>query len=409
MSEMIYTDGAFTANQEGRARRLLRICLWLVAVFSGSWAAGIYLLVHGEHMVLAVAFNVIISLLSFIALLFRQRIPFRVLAHLVLIILFIFIWFIQLKLEGLSSERTATANLWFLVLAVGAVLVLYRESRMVLIGYVALAFVSFAVCSFDILESSTLMALDQQGRMFARGITFVCSFVTLTLLTLAWDKEVRDAEGKLVSVNNRMEELLVNMLPRSISERLRREGKAFADGIAECSVMFVDIVGFTKISFGLPPSELVKLLDEIFSSFDELTTNAGLEKIKTIGDSYMVAAGIPDPRPDHAQSLVRLAMEMQAVIRRYGMHIRCGINSGNVVAGVIGRRKFIYDLWGDTVNVASRMESHGVTDEIQVTETTANLIKDEFELTRRDDVPIKGKGLMTVFLVSGVAFGARHT
>jgi class 3 adenylate cyclase len=166
----------------------------------------------------------------------------------------------------------------------------------------------------------------------------------------------------------------------------------------------VDIVGFTKMSSVMPPEQLVRFLDQIFSDFDELTSSAGLEKIKTMGDAYMVAAGIPDPRADHAAALVRLAMEMQAVIRRHGLHIRCGINSGNVVAGVIGRKKFIYDLWGDTVNVASRMESQGLSDQIQVTESTASLIRDQFDLERRADIDIKGKGMMPVYLVTGVTF-----
>ncbi len=404
MTTSIYTDRTFNSNQEYRARRLLTISLWLIAVLAGSWAAGIYFLVHGENTGVAVAFNAVISALSFAALFFNRRIPLRALSHSVFTGLFFYIWFLQLKVEGLSNARPASANLWFLVLAVGAVLIFYREKRIVLMGYIALLFTSFAVCSFGGFESLPVILLGHREWLMAHGITLVSVFFALTLLTQAWDKEIRDAEGNLVIANNKMEELLVNMLPQTISDRLRRDGKTFADGISDCSVMFVDIVGFTKISSTMPPDELVKYLDEIFSSFDELTSAAGLEKIKTIGDSYMVAAGIPDPRADHAQALVKLAMEMQAVIRRYGLHVRCGINSGSVVAGVIGRKKFIYDLWGDTVNVASRMESQGVTDEIQVTEATADLIKEQFDLTPRDAIEIKGKGLMPVFLVSGVAF-----
>lgn len=405
MAELVYTDIAFAEQQEIRARKIMRIILWVVAIVSFAWALAIIFFIRGDGA--AAVFDSAISILAFASLYFERRVALRVFAHVAVWVGFIYIWFTQLKIEGLSRSESASVNQWFLVLAVATVLFLIRENRLVLGGYIAMAFASFVVCGFRLLESPPMIALGPEGTVLAHGITFVSVFVTVILLTLAWAREVRDAEEKLTIANNRMEELLANMLPRSISERLRRDGKTFADGIAECSVMFVDIVGFTKMSSKMPPDELVQLLDEIFSKFDELTVSAGLEKIKTIGDSYMVAAGIPDQRTDHAQALIRLAMDMQAVIRGYGMHIRCGINSGNVVAGVIGRKRFIYDLWGDTVNVASRMESQGVTDEIQITEATANLVRQEFDVVRQEDISVKGKGDMPVFLVAGVTFGAR--
>lgn len=405
MAELVYTDIAFAEQQEIRARKMMRIILWVVAIVSFGWAVAIIFFIRGDSA--AAVFDSAISILAIASLYFEKRVVFRVLAHLVIWVCFIHIWFVQLKVEGLSRSESASVNQWFLVLAVATVLILIHENRLVLGGYIAMAFASFVVCGFRLFESPSMIPLGPEGTVLAHGITFVSVFVTVILLTLAWAREVRDAEEKLTNANNRMEELLANMLPRSISERLRRDGKTFADGIAECSVMFVDIVGFTKMSSKMPPDELVQLLDEIFSKFDELTVSAGLEKIKTIGDSYMVAAGIPDQRTDHAQALIRLAMDMQAVIRGYGMHIRCGINSGNVVAGVIGRKRFIYDLWGDTVNVASRMESQGVTDEIQITEATANLVRQEFDVVRQEDISVKGKGDMPVFLVAGVTFGAR--
>jgi len=404
MAELIYTDIAFAEQQEVRARKLMRMVLWVVAIVSFGWAVAITFFIHGDS---ATAVFSGLTMLAFASLYFERRVAVSVLAHLVIWVCFVYIWFVQLAVEGLSQSVSASVHLWFLVLAVGAVLFLIHESRLVLGGYIAMAFASFVVCGFRLIESPPMITLDPAGTVLAQGVTSVTVFVTVILLTLAWAREVRDAEGKLTIANNRMEDLLANMLPRSISDRLRRDGKTFADGITECSVMFVDIVGFTKMSSKMPPDELVRLLDEIFSKFDELTVNAGLEKIKTIGDSYMVAAGIPDQRADHAQALIRLAMEMQAVIRGYGMHIRCGINSGNVVAGVIGRKRFIYDLWGDTVNVASRMESQGVTDEIQITEATANLVRNEFDVVQRENISVKGKGDMPVFLVAGVTFGAK--
>lgn len=406
MTELVYTDIAFAQQQEIRARKMMRIVLWVVAIVSFGWAATFTFFIHGDS---AAAVFSAITMLAFASLYLEKRVAFRVLAHLVIWVCFFYIWFVQLKVEGLSQSAVASVNLWFLGLAVATVLFLIRERRLVLGGYIALAFASFVVCGFRLFEFPPTITLSPAETVIAQGFTSITVFVTVVLLTLAWAREVRDAEEKLTIANNRMEELLANMLPRAISDRLRRDGKTFADGIAECSVMFVDIVGFTKMSSKMPPDELVQLLDEIFSKFDELTVNAGLEKIKTIGDSYMVAAGLPDRRTDHAQALIKLAMDMQAVIRGYGMHIRCGINSGNVVAGVIGRKRFIYDLWGDTVNVASRMESQGVTDGIQITEATANLVREEFDVVRQEDISVKGKGDMPVFLVAGVTFGARRT
>lgn len=408
MSRTVYTDLAFSARREVRAQRVLNIALAIIAVLSGCWAIGIALFVDGEQVWLAVAFNIVVATLSAALLLLHHRLAFRLQAHLVVAVSYLYICFLQLKVEGLSPVLPPSVHLWFLVLAVIATLVMFRERRAVLIAYMTVTLLTFNFFTFTTLESAPVIAFAHKERLLAQGLTFLSVFITMIVLMLAWDREVRNAEDNLLIANNLMEDLLVNMLPRRISERLRREGKTFADGVPDCSVMFVDIVGFTKLSSDMPPDQLVMYLDEIFSDFDELTSRAGLEKIKTMGDSYMVAAGIPDPRPDHAQALVRLAMEMQAVIRRHGLHVRCGINSGSVVAGVIGRKKFIYDLWGDTVNVASRMESQGVTDEIQVTETTARLIRDQFALTARADIDIKGKGKMPVFLVAGVRFRPNH-
>jgi class 3 adenylate cyclase len=382
--------------------------LWVLATLSVGWAVVITLFIKGDGVAIGVAFNLCIATLSALALRFDGKFTVRTLAHLAFAVSFFYIWFLQLKMEGLSRNTSASVHLWFLMELMAALLILIHERRAVMISYTVIAMASFSVCSFKLIDSPSLMQMDPGEMTFARGMTYLSVFVTTILLTFAWEKEVRDAEQNLAQTNRRLEDLLANMLPRAVSDRLKRDSTAFADAITHCSVMFVDIVGFTKKSEGMPPDEVVKLLDDIFSNFDELTTKAGLEKIKTIGDSYMVAAGIPEPRADHAQSLVRLAMEMQAVIRRYGLQIRCGINSGKVVAGVIGRKRFIYDLWGDTVNVASRMESHGVVDEIQMTEATASLVGSEFELTRRDDIEVKGKGQMPVFLVAGVAFGTRQ-
>jgi guanylate cyclase len=165
------------------------------------------------------------------------------------------------------------------------------------------------------------------------------------------------------------------------------------------------MVGFTPLSEALPPVEMVELLNEVFSFFDSLLDKYGVEKIRTIGDSYMVASGVPRGRADHAQALTAMALEMRDATsaRTFGnghpVNFRIGINSGSMIAGVIGRRKFVYDVWGDAVNIASRMESHGLGGAVQITQATYELIKDEFVCEPRGTVQVKGKGEMEVWLV----------
>jgi len=201
------------------------------------------------------------------------------------------------------------------------------------------------------------------------------------------------------------ENLLLNILPKEIAAILKNENRTVADHFDGASILFADVVNFTPMSAGMSPTELVELLNEVFSYFDMLVEKHGLEKIKTIGDCYMVASGVPRQRPDHAHALVRMALEMQSYIdgrtfqggRR--LAFRIGINSGPVVAGVIGRKKFMYDLWGDAVNTASRMESHGLAGGIQVTAPVYDRLRDDYEFGSGRAVEVKGKGLMTTYLL----------
>ncbi len=207
------------------------------------------------------------------------------------------------------------------------------------------------------------------------------------------------------------ERLLLNVLPQAIAERLKEFDKevdgAIAEYFNEATILFADIVGFTPLSARMSPIELVNLLNEMFSKFDQLTENYGLEKIKTIGDAYMVAGGLPVHKPDHAASVALMALEMQQAIQQFqvdmdeSFQIRIGIHTGPVIAGVIGIKKFIYDLWGDTVNLASRMESSGLPGKIQVTAETYEILKDEYIFEERGQILVKGKGEMTTYWLIG--------
>lgn len=398
---VVYTDVAFAADRE-RHYRLTAIASLLVVFLNGLFWAWMAYRFDAPVMM---AVNLAFAALALPLLLLSNRLTGDVLFHAPVILAFCFVWTYLIVVEGVPGSYFPTLNhWWFLAIAVAALLLFSSSSRWMW-GYTLLTAGSFIVCELGLIRVSPFgqpspAYLAAAG--FMQGTTRISVFVAVLVLAGVFVTSIASAEKQLVLANGRLESLLENMLPKSIAQRLRREGRTFADGYSECSVLFVDLVGFTPLASTLAPKDLVRLLDEIFSRFDELTEQRGLEKIKTIGDAYMAAAGLPEPRPDHAQACVALAISMRSVIREYpGLGARIGINSGSVVAGIIGKRRFIYDLWGDTVNIASRMESHGVVDEIQVSETTARRIADTYDTAPRGQIEIKGKGRMPVYLVTG--------
>jgi adenylate cyclase len=244
--------------------------------------------------------------------------------------------------------------------------------------------------------TSTMLALNVIGAGSV-AFTLLASFASQ-----------RDAALRaLRAEQEKAEELLVNVLPSSIAERLKGTTRSIADAFESASILFADVVDFTPLARRLAPAEVVGVLDELFSHFDTFVERHGLEKIKTIGDCYMAASGVPDPTPDHARKAALLALDMRnavaysAIAGRRGLELRIGINSGPVVAGVIGTKRFLYDLWGDAVNTASRMEEHGTPGEIQITQATYELLKDEFVCRRRGTIEVKGKGQMETWYLVG--------
>ena len=217
-------------------------------------------------------------------------------------------------------------------------------------------------------------------------------------------KAVYISEDNLNKEQQKSERLLLNILPKEIAAILKDEDRIIADHHKGASILFADVVNFTPMSANMAPIELVELLNEVFTHLDVLVEKYGLEKIKTIGDCYMVAAGVPRARVDHAHAITSMALNMRDSISKKEFNgkrltFRIGINSGPVVAGVIGQKKFIYDLWGDAVNTASRMESHGSSGVIQITEATYHLIKDSFICEPKGSIDVKGKGMMKVWHV----------
>jgi class 3 adenylate cyclase len=253
----------------------------------------------------------------------------------------------------------------------------------------------------------------QQWQTVLYNNFFLLSFIVIGAATSYVLERLRREEfireRALEQERARSDALLHNILPREIAARLRTNRATIAEGADDVSVLFADIVGFTPLSETLPPAQVVALLDTLFTRFDVLCRRRGIEKIKTIGDAYMAVAGVPRPDPDHAASIAELALDMQGVVAFLAprwpgpLALRIGISSGPVVAGVIGQEKFAYDLWGDTVNTASRMESHGSAGQIQISATTHRLLKGRYVLGAPHQTTVKGKGPITTYFLRGRA------
>lgn len=259
--------------------------------------------------------------------------------------------------------------------------------------------------------------LSQRAADLPAGVVtafFVLNIVGVTVsayLMLAYFVEQRERIHSALEVEQeRSERLLLNVLPPPIADRLKDDTGVIAERYDQVSVLFADLVDFTPHTMSMPPEELVALLDRIFTAFDQRTEALGLEKIKTIGDAYMVAGGVPEAQPEHVQAVARLALAMREDTIAIGestgqtwLNLRIGVDTGPVVAGVIGRRKFIYDLWGDTVNTASRMQTSGLPGQIQVTARVASALGEGFATQAKGTIDLKGKGPTEVFLLDDIS------
>ena len=296
-------------------------------------------------------------------------------------------------------EESSTVLMWSLLAPLGAV-AFDRPGRAWPWFGAFVATILLSVALSEVVRPDPADLPDAFVRTFDLLNIILVSFVALLLLvTFARGRETAQA---------RVEALLLNVLPAEVAERLQSDPNSIADHFDEASILFADVVEFTPLSSRLEAREVVQFLDRLFTSFDELVDRHDVEKIKTIGDCYMAAAGVPSQRPDHAHALARLALDMRERAKDclpedadHDLRLRIGISSGPVVAGVIGRRRFLYDLWGDTVNMASRMESHGTPDCIQITRPTYELLREDFEIEPLGPVDVKGKGTVETWRLLG--------
>jgi guanylate cyclase len=371
-------------------KSLLVICSFPFTFAGFAW--GVMYFLFDEALAGAIPFTYsLISILTFVRFARTHRYAAFRFSQLFLILLLPF-----LMMAALGGFINGSAVLlWSLVSPLGALL--FDHPRRALRWFAA--FVAL------ILLSGFLQAYVRTGNNLPPGVVIFFFAINLFGVSSIVFLMISYFVGQKNIFQQKSESLLLNILPREIAAILKNESRTIADHYDEASVLFADMVGFTPLSAELPPVEVVELLNEAFSFFDSLLDKYGVEKIRTIGDSYMVASGVPQGRPDHAAALVRMALEMRDFIAghvfRNGRQVRfrIGINTGSVIAGVIGKRKFVYDVWGDAVNVASRMESHGMSGGIQITRATYERIKDDFICEPRGAVHVKGKGEMEAWLV----------
>jgi adenylate cyclase len=371
-------------------KSLLVVCAIPFMLAGAAW--GIMYILFKEPLAGAIPLSYsAISLFSIIHFGWTRQYRFFRFSQLTLILLLPF--FLMVALGGFINGSAVI--LWSLISPLGAML--FDKPRraprwfLAFAGLVALSgFLQPYIRLTNHLSSSLVIFFFAMNLMAVGALVFMMIFYFV---------------GQKNMFQQKSETLLLNILPKEIAAILKNESRTIADHYEEASVLFADMVGFTPLSAQLPPVEMVELLNEAFSFFDSLLDKYDVEKIRTIGDSYMAVSGVPHRHTDHAQALVRMALEMRDYISthtfRNGQRVnfRIGINSGSMIAGVIGRRKFVYDVWGDAVNIASRMESHGLGGAVQITQTTYELIKDEFVCEPRGTVNVKGKGEMEVWLV----------
>ena len=387
-------------TDEVRLQKSLLVIGALMFILAGAlW--GLMYIFFGEPVAGSIPlFYAIVSFLSIILFGLTRRYHFFRFSQLLLILLLPFL--LMVALGGFVNSSAIV--LWSLICPFGALI--FDEpchAPRWFLAYLGLVIVS------GFLQPYVRVANNLPPPLvlffFVANIGAVSTIAFVLLYSFVGQKN--SALGLLKLEQEKSENLLLNIFPKEIAVILKNENRTIADHYDGASVLFADMVDFTPMTAEMTPVEMVELLNEIFSHFDSLVEKSGLEKIKTVGDCYMVAAGVPRPRPDHARALTHLALEMRAFLKSRTfkasrpVDFRIGINSGPVLAGVIGRKKFIYDLWGDAVNTASRMESHGIGGAIQITRNTYNLIKDDFVCEPRGTVNVKGKGEMDVWFVTG--------
>lgn len=388
-------------NSDLRLKKTLLLGIaTMVALAAFFWSA-VYAW-FGEYLPAAIPFSyAVVSSLSITVFILTRRYQFFRFSQLLLILVLPFL--LMLSLGGFVNSSAVI--LWSLLCPLGALL--FATPRQAVIWFGAyLGLVAASGFLQPLLRVDSSLPDPMVLFLFAMNIASVS---TIAFILLNYFVRQEQQSMQLLKVEqDRSERLLLNVLPKEIAGELKEGNRLVAQQHDAVSILFADIVGFTGMSERLTPCNVVELLNEVFSHFDSIVEQYGLEKIRVIGDSYMVVAGAPRERPDHAQILARLALEMKQCQCKSEapdgnkLRFRIGINSGPVVAGIIGQSKFHYDVWSDAVNIAARMESHGIPGEIQIARPTYELIRNEFICRPRGAIVVKGKDKMETWFLDGI-------
>ena len=382
-------------SEDERLRKATFLLSVGVTIFLGlAWGTAFVLLGYRLPAAVPLAYSILaaFSLALFIR---TKRYPLFRSIHLLLMLVLPFLF--QLSMGGFVASGGMV--MWSFMAPIGAlVLAGTRHGVPWFAGFVALVILSGLL---DPVVPGVAVSPATVIIFFVLNISALSALVYLLLQYFM--RGLERTRAALEAEQENSERLLLNVLPEPIARRLLHGEELIADAFSEVTVLFADIVDFTQMSDRLAPEQAVEMLNEVFSVFDQLAERWGLEKIKTIGDAYMAVAGVPIPRVDHAEAVAEMALAMREVAVTRHLEVRIGIDSGPVVAGVIGRRKFSYDLWGDTVNTANRMESHGLPGEIQVTPRLYRRLSEKYRFQPRGPVSVKGKGEMEPYLLMGRA------
>jgi len=368
------------------------VCIFWIFTLSG--------LGEGYALMALVPYVYIIVSYASLLIFYRSK-KFEYFTFTQLVMLLVMPFFMQWAIGG--YEASSGIAIWAILSPIGALMILgTRQSTPWLILFVLLAVISWKL-NYLFEGNSLPIPRHIKDTFFLMNIMGTACILYGVMRFFQNQKERTLQELSLEQA--RSEKLLLNILPRSIANRLKENDMRIADSHESVTVLFADIVGFTKLTASMPPAELVELLSQLFSRFDILAEQFGLEKIKTIGDGYMVVGGAPAGLDGHATIIAKLALEMQQAMIEFNLEtgkklqMRVGISSGAVVAGVIGTSKFAYDIWGDPVNMASRMEQTALPGTIQVSEATQKLLKNDYKLESRGLIEIKGKGEVNTYLL----------
>jgi adenylate cyclase len=386
------------AENAARERRVLTMATRIAAVISLLFGVQQFF-VTGDGLWLAYTNLATAAAFLLIPLLYRF-------GSLIPPVVFIVVAYASITLSSIYVGTGIGLHFYYVGAAAIVILILGIDHIRLALGFAILGAVTVVILELRVPHNTG----SQPDWAFRMGFILNTAAAWVLVIATVWYalREISRAQRAMEIEYQRSESLLANILPVTIAARLKQPGHdVIADKYEDASILFADIAGYTKLASAISPTELVRFLDDLYTAFDALVDRHGLEKIKTSGDSYMVVSGVPVERPDHLAALARLALDMATTVagltdaRGRAVPLRIGLAAGSVVAGVVGARKFFYDVWGDAVNVASRMESTDVEGRIQVPQDVYERLRDHVTFDERGDVDVKGKGVMHTWYLTG--------